>query len=233
MKINLRKTLTLCKLIVFLAIFSGQQAYAQCTHYIKLTDTYGDGWNGNRVSVSVNGSTVLTNITLNSGYGPATFAFSAPTGATIRVWRSVTGSYVNETRTQIMNVSNIKLYDQNGTLISSGLTADLSPQYSANVNFGAVSYGPDKLINYTQNYNQNYDENYNPQYAQTSIPSGDATTPNQKINNNNLLVIVTSLRYYGISGSTCFSWCNSVFSLLISISLRFSWHLLLFKWLYI
>ncbi|MCX6191434.1 MAG: hypothetical protein NT109_04045 [Flavobacteriia bacterium] len=102
MKINLRKTLTLCKLIVFLVIFSGQHAYAQCTHQIQLTDTWGDGWNGGAVSVSVNGSTVLNNITFNNGYGPATANFSASSGQTIIVWRTSAGSYPSEMRIKVI-----------------------------------------------------------------------------------------------------------------------------------
>ena len=74
-----------------------------CTHSIYLTDTYGDGWNGGRVSVSVNGLTVLTNITLVSGYGPTIFNFTASSGQTIRVWRTISGTYPIEMRVQIRN----------------------------------------------------------------------------------------------------------------------------------
>ena len=74
-----------------------------CTHTIRLTDTYGDGWNGGYVSVSVNGLTVLTNITLASGYGPSIFNFNASSGQTIRVWRTLSGSWPSEMRVQIIN----------------------------------------------------------------------------------------------------------------------------------
>jgi hypothetical protein len=74
-----------------------------CTHQIYLTDTWGDGWNGGRVSVSVNGLTVLNNITLSSGYGPAIFNFTASSGQTIRVWRTLSGSWPSEMRVQIRN----------------------------------------------------------------------------------------------------------------------------------
>lgn len=59
--------------------------HAQCTHTIELTDTYGDGLNGGAVSVSVNGVTVLNNITFSSGSGPVTFSFTASSSQTIRV----------------------------------------------------------------------------------------------------------------------------------------------------
>jgi hypothetical protein len=74
-----------------------------CTHQIYLTDTWGDGWNGGRVSVSVNGLTVLNNITLSSGYGPTIFNFTASSGQTIRVWRTLSGSWPSEMRVQIRN----------------------------------------------------------------------------------------------------------------------------------
>lgn len=55
-----------------------------CQHSIVLTDPgYGDGWNGNTVSVLVNGVVVLNNVTLPSGYGPITYYFLADTGDAI------------------------------------------------------------------------------------------------------------------------------------------------------
>jgi len=92
------RNILLCIFIFFSFIFTSQT----CLHYIRLTDTFGDGWNGNYVSVSVNGVTVLSNITLSSGYGPATFSFNATNNATIRVWRSIVGSWTSECRTQIL-----------------------------------------------------------------------------------------------------------------------------------
>ena len=74
-----------------------------CTHQIYLTDTWGDGWNGGYVSVSVNGITVLSNITLSTGLGPAIFNFTASSGQTIRVWRTISGTYPIEMRVQIRN----------------------------------------------------------------------------------------------------------------------------------
>jgi hypothetical protein len=74
-----------------------------CTHQIYLTDTWGDGWNGGAVSVSVNGITVLNSITFYNGAGPAIFNFTASSGQTIRVWRTLAGTYPSEMRVQIRN----------------------------------------------------------------------------------------------------------------------------------
>jgi hypothetical protein len=91
-------------LLIFLFTFLSSYFFSQsCTHQIYLTDTWGDGWNGGAVSVSVNGLTVLTNITLNSGLGPAIFNFTASSGQTIRVWRTTAGIYPSEMRVQIRN----------------------------------------------------------------------------------------------------------------------------------
>ncbi|OFX48111.1 MAG: hypothetical protein A2X13_03005 [Bacteroidetes bacterium GWC2_33_15] len=51
-----------------------------CSFSVELYDSYGDGWNGGSLTVYVNGSAVLTNITLSSGSGPATYTFDANTG---------------------------------------------------------------------------------------------------------------------------------------------------------
>jgi hypothetical protein len=79
-------------LFVFLFIFKQQFFFSQsCSHTIQRTDTYGDGWNGGKVSVSVNGVTVLSNLSC-SGYGPTSSTFTAAVGATIRVYRTASGS---------------------------------------------------------------------------------------------------------------------------------------------
>lgn len=89
--------------ILFVFLFVYAIISSQCTHTIKLTDTFGDGWNGGYVSVSVNGVVVLNNITLATGLGPINYNFTAATGATIRVYRTVAGTYPSEMRIQVVN----------------------------------------------------------------------------------------------------------------------------------
>ena len=76
-----------------------------CNHTVRLTDTFGDGWNGGIVKVQVNGVDVLTNLgsTLTSGYGPLDFTFSAATGATITVIETAGGSYPGEMRVEVFD----------------------------------------------------------------------------------------------------------------------------------
>ncbi|MBM4370041.1 MAG: hypothetical protein FJ098_00205, partial [Deltaproteobacteria bacterium] len=58
---------------------------AGCTHSIRLYDSYGDGWDTASVDVAVNGVTVLTGLTFATGYGPATFTFTAAAGSAVAV----------------------------------------------------------------------------------------------------------------------------------------------------
>ena len=90
-------------ILIFLFLFTYATALSQsCMHTIQRTDTWGDGWNGGAVSVSVNGVTVLSNLSC-SGYGPTSSTFSAAVGATIRVYRTASGSYPSEMRIRVLN----------------------------------------------------------------------------------------------------------------------------------
>ena len=57
-----------------------------------MTDTWGDGWNGGTVRVSVAGVYVTTNQTLVSGFGPQNVTFTASTGQVVRVSRTAAGT---------------------------------------------------------------------------------------------------------------------------------------------
>jgi hypothetical protein len=79
-----------------------RQIASSCTHTIRLTDTYGDGWNGGTVTVTVNGVAVLTNITLAGGFGPQDLTFSASTGDVINVTCTANGSFPSEMRVEVI-----------------------------------------------------------------------------------------------------------------------------------
>ncbi len=66
-------------------------AIIPCDHEIRLYDTYGDGWNGGSVDVYVDGVLVINDGTLSSGYGPATYTFSAASGSSIQVYYTAGG----------------------------------------------------------------------------------------------------------------------------------------------
>lgn len=76
-----------------------------CTHTIRLTDTFGDGWNGGTVKVRVNGVDVLTNVgsTFTTGSGPIDLTFNANTGDNISVIETAAGSFPTEMRVTILD----------------------------------------------------------------------------------------------------------------------------------
>ena len=51
-----------------------------CDFSVVLYDSYGDGWNGGTLTISVDGVVVLNNITLATGTGPETYYFEVGTG---------------------------------------------------------------------------------------------------------------------------------------------------------
>ena len=115
-------------LTLFTALLFSFDANSQCTHTIQLTDTYGDGWNGGRVAVSVNGVAVLTNLgsTFTTGLGPISFNFTASAGQTIRVYRTTAGTYPTEMRIRVINSAGTTIINTitpvTGTATSGGST---------------------------------------------------------------------------------------------------------------
>ena len=90
-------------LLLFLFSLLTYYAFSQsCSHTIHRTDTWGDGWNGGTVAVSVNGVTVLSNLSC-AGYGPTSSTFTAAVGSTIRVFRTAAGLYPTEMRIRVLN----------------------------------------------------------------------------------------------------------------------------------
>ena len=83
-------------------LFSSFVFSQSCLHTIRRTDTFGDGWNGGTVAVSVNGVTVLSGLSC-VGAGPTSSTFSAAVGSTIRVYRTAAGLYPTEMRIQVLN----------------------------------------------------------------------------------------------------------------------------------
>lgn len=108
-----------------------------CPHQICLEDTYGDGWHGdNFVTVNVNGSAVLTNLTLASGSGPDCYTFLANTGDVIDV-TYIAGSWPAE--------CNYTVTDANGTALVSNYFPSTSGVWSGNGYCGTL---PVELISF-------------------------------------------------------------------------------------
>jgi hypothetical protein len=74
----MKRKLLFVILVFFMGIL-GVKAQT-CQHSVELYDSWGDGWNGGTLTISVNGTDVLTNITLSTGHGPEVHYFDAATG---------------------------------------------------------------------------------------------------------------------------------------------------------
>jgi hypothetical protein len=106
------------KLLLFMfAIVAHFFSSAQCAHTLNMIDTYGDGWNGSAVDVTVNGAVVVTGATINSG-ASALENFQANTGDAIALANWVTGSWTGEVQWNIT--------DGAGNVIASGLHGDVT-----------------------------------------------------------------------------------------------------------
>ncbi|MBN2667893.1 MAG: choice-of-anchor L domain-containing protein [Bacteroidales bacterium] len=71
-----------------------------CDYTVDLHDTYGDGWNGNTLTIQVNGVNVLTSITVATG-SDASFNFSANPGDVVTIIYNAIGSWTSENEVTI------------------------------------------------------------------------------------------------------------------------------------
>lgn len=99
-------------------------AQSTCSYDLLLEDTFGDGWNGNDMTVTING--VPTNYTLATG-AALTFPLSVPTGATVTVTFNANGSWTEEC---VFTIT-----DENGAVVVTqgpGLFAPTNDSFTAN-----------------------------------------------------------------------------------------------------
>ena len=105
------------KLITLLLTFFGfTAANAQCNHTLTMIDSWGDGWNGATVDLTVNGSTVLSGVSCSAASTDA--SFTASTGDAISLANWVYGSYDSEISWE--------LKDGTGAIINSGVWGDVT-----------------------------------------------------------------------------------------------------------
>jgi len=102
------KKIYLSLAITFLITFF----HGQCSHQFNMYDSFGDGWNGNAVDISINGTTVISGATLASGSFDFV-NFNASTGDVIDLTNWITGNWTNEVSWNIT--------DGDGIIIASGL----------------------------------------------------------------------------------------------------------------
>jgi hypothetical protein len=108
-------------------IFPGIIATATGTYKLALKDSYGDGWNGGKVTVKVNNVAVLTDITLASGFGPVYHDFSANAGDVITTVY-VSAQWPEENYYAILDPSETIIAEQGGTWDNPGASVPGSLQ---------------------------------------------------------------------------------------------------------
>ncbi|MBE0663248.1 MAG: choice-of-anchor J domain-containing protein [Bacteroidales bacterium] len=107
------------------AYVPGLTATTAGTYQIVLLDDWGDGWNGGKVTVFVNGSAVLTDLTILSGAGPVYHDFIVEIGDEISTIY-IPGSWSYENYYAILdNEANI-IAEQGGTFADPGATTPSS-----------------------------------------------------------------------------------------------------------
>ncbi len=109
------------RFFTLLSIFIVLNSYS-CVFTVNLHDTFGDGWNGNSITITVNGVAVLTNITVATG-SDATYTFNANTGDVVVVTYNAGGSWQSENEYTITNPNFYAVWsDGQGGVIPSGGT---------------------------------------------------------------------------------------------------------------
>lgn len=136
------------------AFIPGLYAPATGTHKLALIDDYGDGWNGGKVTVLVNGTAVLTDITLASGAGPAYHEFEATLGDEISTVYTA-GSWPVENYYAILDPSENIIAEQGGSWadpggsipgnINPGFEGPLEPTWATPVSTQLVDVEVDSL----------------------------------------------------------------------------------------
>ena len=91
-------------LLLFIALIIPVLSFSQCDHTLRLTDTYGDHWEGGEITVSINGTAVLslTDITMPTST-PIDHIFTASPGDVINITRVVDGLNPQEMRVQVLD----------------------------------------------------------------------------------------------------------------------------------
>ncbi len=84
-----------------------------CNIFFNLTDSYGDGWNGNTLTVAFDDGTPSQTLTINSGH-TATYPLEIGNGVHVTLsW--TTGSYDYECSFNVQYEGNLTIYETNGT----------------------------------------------------------------------------------------------------------------------
>lgn len=112
------------KILLFIILPFFALSQSECQHSFVMNDSFGDGWTGASVSISVDGQIVVPSATINAGPGgtgsTGTITFDAIEGQSIEIDNWVSGTYDEDI--------SWSLYDGVGYALASGVwgqTADV------------------------------------------------------------------------------------------------------------
>jgi len=105
-------------LLLTLAISS--LSFGQCDYSLKMIDSYGDGWNGNTMNVSVNGTLVLTGVTIPTGGSELILPFMVTDGADVTTEWLGGGTYPEETSYEILDSTGTSVLSEAENSITTG-----------------------------------------------------------------------------------------------------------------
>ena len=80
------------------------------TYTLNMIDSWGDGWNGNTMSVFVNGNPVLNNVTFNNGFSSA-LTFQVAAGNAVTAQFNGGGAFIGECTFNIVNNTNTIIFN--------------------------------------------------------------------------------------------------------------------------
>ena len=112
----MKKLLLFCSLFLMTTLLG--TSFAQCLYVLEMSDSYGDGWNGNALILKKNGETIATYTLSSSAYG--TQELQIMHGANYSLtWQ--TGSYAYETSFSLKDPSGLVIYScSDGSTLSYG-----------------------------------------------------------------------------------------------------------------
>jgi len=100
-------------------LLSGPGSNSDCDYNLLLEDTFGDGWNGNTITITING--VSTDYTLNAG-STTSIPLQIPNGTNITITFNANGAFVGECFYSLVDENGVAVVAQGPNL--PGVTVD-------------------------------------------------------------------------------------------------------------
>ncbi len=111
-------------------LVNNQGTNSMCDYTINFTDAFGDGWNGNTLTISYNGNSTPYEMLTGSSLIQT---ISVPTGALITATFNANGSFISECSYTITDGNGVIIVDQSNSLsvvVSDQFTASCSGNYT-------------------------------------------------------------------------------------------------------